>query len=120
MALVNLMKKVSFTCTISSLASSSLLPASFASINVAPVRTYLANFFNDKTAIKPRFGWMHQNRGLPPGNKVKKMRLYDMKYSEIKRQRKISYEARMKTEGGRKIIMKKILMGKDHMDGFSP
>ena len=115
MALANLMRKVSLTSSISS--SSSLLPTSFASVNISPVRTYLSNFFNDKTAIKPRFGWMHQNRGLPPGNRHKKLRLHIMNYSEIKRQRKASYEARMKTEGGRKIIMRRMLMGKDHMSG---
>ena len=117
MALANLMRKVSLTSSMSSMSTSSLLPASFASVNVFPVRTYLSNFFNDKTAIKPRFGWMHQNRGLPPGNRTKKLRLHHMTYSEIKRQRKASYEARMKTEGGRKIIMRRILMGKDHMSG---
>ena len=111
MALANLMSKVSLSSSMSSMS------ASFASVNVFPVRTYLSNFFNDKTAIKPRFGWMHQNRGLPPGNRTKKLRLHHMTYSEIKRQRKASYEARMKTEGGRKIIMRRILMGKDHMSG---
>ena len=116
MALVSLMTKVSATVPIKSISSLSQ-PSSFAAINTVPVRNYIKNFFNEKTAIKPVLGWMHQNREKGAGNKTKKLRLNLMRYSEIKRQRTSSYEARMKTEGGRKIIMRRILMDRDHLSG---
>ena len=116
MALVNLMRKVSLPPTLLSM-ESPLLTASVAAINIVPVRSYMKNFFNDKTAIKPARGWMHQDREMGPGNRIKRLRLAIKSYSEIKRQRKFSYEARMKTEGGRRIIMRRILMGRDHLSG---
>ena len=113
MALSNLMRRVTSLSSVSSLSNSLLLPR----VEVSLVRTYINNFFNEKTAIKPVRGWMHQNRPRGPGNKHKKMRLTIRSYSEHKRQNCYSYEARMRTEGGRKIIMRRILMGRDHLSG---
>jgi len=120
MALVNLMRKVSMTPCLSSLspfASHLLAQPLTASNDLVPTRNYIKNFFNEKTSIKPHLGWMHQNRGVGPGNRTKKLRLTIPSYSEIHRQRRYSYEARMKTEGGRRTIMRRILMGRDHLSG---
>ena len=120
MALVNLMRKVSMTPCLSSLspfASHLLAQPLTASNDLVPTRNYIKNFFNEKTSIKPHLGWMHQNRGVGPGNRTKKLRLTIPSYSEIHRQRRYSYEARMKTDGGRRTIMRRILMGRDHLSG---
>ena len=73
-------------------------------------RSYMENFQNPKTGVRPIRGWMHQNKALyPEGSK----RNYLMNYSEIKRLKKWGYESRMSTEGGRKMIMRRILRNKD-------
>ena len=87
------------------------------SLLLGQTRNYMKNFFNAETKVKPVRGWMHQDREKGPGNKHKKLRINLLRYSEIKRQRKSSYEARMQTEGGRKIIMRRILRMKDHLSG---
>ena len=101
-----------------------------------PSRSYINNFFNEKTKInlqKVRWylatllvlllvtmllqGWYGENR-VRQGyrqNKTKRMQLHLMKYSEVHRVRSYGWEARMKTEGGRKMIMRKILRGEDHL-----
>ena len=117
MALVNLMRKVSVTSSLSPFASQLLCQSMTASNDLVPSRNYIKNFFNEKTAIKPHRGWMHENRGVGPGNRTKKLQIKIPHYSEIHRQRRYSYEARMKTEGGRKTIMRRILMGRDHLSG---
>ena len=88
-----------------------------ASVMLGQTRNYMKNFFNPDTRVKPVRGWMHQDREKGPGNRHKKMIINLRRYSEIKRQRHSSYEARMKTEGGRKIIMRRILRMKDHLSG---
>ena len=116
MSLVNLMRSMTMSSPITSLANRLLVPRVEVT-NTSSVRSYIGNFFNEKTAIKPKLGWMHQNRPKGPGNKHKKMRLTIRNYSELKRQKSYSYEARMKTEGGRRIIMRRILMNRDHLSG---
>ena len=116
MSLVNLMRNMTISSPFTSFVSRLLIPKVEVT-NTSSVRSYIGNFFNDKTAIKPKLGWMHQNRPKGPGNKHKKMRLTIRNYSELKRQKCFSYEARMNTEGGRKLIMRRILMGRDHLSG---
>jgi len=87
------------------------------SVLLAQTRNYIKNFFNAETKVKPVRGWMHQNKEKQAGNKHKKLIINIRRYSEIKRQRTASYEARMQTEGGRKIIMRRILRMKDHLSG---
>jgi len=82
-----------------------------------PSRSYINNFFNEKTKINLQKGWYGENR-VRQGyrqNKTKRMQLHLMKYSEVHRVRSYGWEARMKTEGGRKMIMRKILRGEDHL-----
>ena len=87
------------------------------SLLLGQTRNYMNNFFNPDTKIKPVRGWMHQKKEKQAGNRHKKLIINIRRYSEIQRQRTSSYEARMKTEGGRKIIMRRILRMKDHLSG---
>ena len=87
------------------------------SMILGQTRNYMKNFFNKETKMKAVRGWMHQDREKGPGNRHKKLIINIRRYSEIKRQRTASYEARMQTEGGRKIIMRRILRMKDHLSG---
>ena len=87
------------------------------SILLNQTRTYIKNFFNPETKVKPVRGWMHQKKEMHEGNRHKKLIINIRRYSEIKRQRSCSYEARMQTEGGRKFIMRRILRMKDHLSG---
>ena len=87
------------------------------SLLIGQSRNYIKNFFNPDTKIKPVRGWMHQIKEKQAGNRHKKMIIHLRRYSEIQRQRTASYEARMQTVGGRKIIMRRILRMKDHLSG---
>ena len=96
--------------------SSSLVPAR-AVLNCTPLRTYMDNFHNKNTNIKPHIGWMHQDRARQAyrTDKANKRREYIRTYSEVKRIRTYGYEKRMSTEGGRKMLMRRILRGKDDL-----
>eukprot|EP00092_Neocalanus_flemingeri_P031927 GFUD01034686.1.p1 GENE.GFUD01034686.1~~GFUD01034686.1.p1 ORF type:complete len:123 (+),score=26.42 GFUD01034686.1:55-423(+) len=82
---------------------------------LTPLRTYMDNFNNERTHIKPVLGWMHENRVRQGYRSAKSRREYIASYSEAKRIRSFGWEKRMSTEGGRKIIMRRILRGKDHL-----
>jgi len=84
------------------------------SVQPVPLRSYMKNFQNENNNIKPVLGWMHQNRVRQAYGSNAKNRQSLKTYSEVKRW-SYGYESRMKTEGGRKIIMRRILRGKDHL-----
>ena len=84
-------------------------------LNFSPLRTYMDNFNNERTHIKPVLGWMHQNRARQAYRTGKGRREYIPSYSEVKRVRSYGWERRMSTEGGRKQIMRRILRGRDHL-----
>nr|ALS04546.1 mitochondrial putative 39S ribosomal protein L34 [Acartia pacifica] len=87
-------------------------PTVVAGAGLGGVRTYLKNFHNEKTAVRPPAGWMCKNFGVL-GHRKKDLREHVFKVpSEPKRYRKMSWDYRMKTEGGRRLLMRNILEGK--------
>jgi len=111
MALINMVKKMSFLPSALNTPLLNIQPV----LSTAPLRTYIKNFDNEETAIKPPVGWMHQNRSKQGYRTYKSRRAHgpDEFYSEVKRVRVYGYDKLMSTEGGRKRIMKKILLGED-------
>jgi ribosomal protein L34 len=81
----------------------------------SPLRTYMKNFNNENNNIGPVFGWMHQNRARQGYRTGKGRREYIATYSDAKRVRTYGWEKRMSSEGGRKMIMRRILRAKDHL-----
>eukprot|EP00090_Calanus_glacialis_P028216 TRINITY_DN45391_c0_g1_i1.p1 TRINITY_DN45391_c0_g1~~TRINITY_DN45391_c0_g1_i1.p1 ORF type:complete len:141 (-),score=42.43 TRINITY_DN45391_c0_g1_i1:56-433(-) len=81
----------------------------------SPLRTYMKNFDNENNNIPPVHGWMHQNRARQGYRTGKGRREYIATYSDAKRVRTYGWEKRMSTEGGRKMLMRRILRGKDHL-----
>jgi len=100
----------------SSALSSSIVPAR-AILNYTPLRNFMDNFHNKNNNIKPHIGWMHQDRARQAyrTDKSSRRREYNRTYSEVKRVRTIGFEKRMSTEGGRKMLMRRILRGKDDL-----
>lgn len=78
-----------------------------------PVRTYIKNFYEEGTAVKPAAGWMHKQGGHFEHRWPDKRRINFKLPNEARRIRLKSYETLMKTTGGREILMKRILYGKD-------
>jgi len=87
------------------------------SFDCTPLRTFMDNFHNKNNNIKPHIGWMHEGRLRQAyrADNYNRRRQYDKTYSEVKRVRKLGWEHRMSTEGGRKMIMRRILRGKDDL-----
>jgi len=77
------------------------------------VRTYLKNFYEQGTSLKPPAGWMHRNRRHFQHRNVDTRRNYFPVPSEVKRIRKFGWNARMATWSGRKIIMNRIIKNRD-------
>jgi len=111
MALITIVKKMSFLPTAFSTHLLNIQPV----VAMTPLRTYIKNFDNDKTAILPTLGWMHQNRARQGYRTKKSKREYFPTYSEAKRVRAFGYDKKMSTEGGRKMIMKRILMNEAYL-----
>ena len=69
--------------------------------------------------IRPRMAWQNQNRRHFQGSQMVYVnRIYLPRLSEVQQRRKSGYEARMCTEGGRRILLRKILRGKDVLGGY--
>jgi ribosomal protein L34 len=69
--------------------------------------------------IRPKMAWQNQNRlHFQSGRKVYVNRIYLPALSEVQQRRKTGYEARMCTEGGRRILLRKMLRGKDVLGGY--
>ena len=119
MCLVRRITLPSFTPGLSLVASSPINSVlKFApAVNFTPLRTYMDNFNNKNTAIKAPTGWMHKDRAREGyrTDKTRSRREYYQHYSEVKRVRTYGYEKRMSTEGGRKMLMRRMLRGKDDL-----
>jgi len=89
------------------------LPLTTAVPMVISCRTYLDNFNNKSTAIPPPREYMHKDRMHFGYGRVYVNRIYLPRVSEVKRIRKLHWNSRMATEGGRMIIMRKKLRQKD-------
>jgi len=78
-------------------------------------RSYIRNFWNQKTAM-PVPGHMHKHKRLDSHNKNLYIKLWGgdgaWRPSEIARLRKRSYESKMKYKTGREFIMHNMIRGK--------
>merc|ERR1712226_126877 len=92
----------------SAVTSSSITPPS-----IVPTRTYMKNFEEENTGYRPVVAYRNRDRRHFQNKNFYVNRMYIPRYSEVKRMRKFGYESRMNTEGGRRLIMKKILMHED-------
>jgi len=89
-----------------------LLPSS-PLVRLQLTRTYLKNFYDPGTAIKPPAGWMHKNRRhFEHSNKDGRIIKLPIP-KETKRIRKFGWDAMMMTEGRRRMVMDRILKKED-------
>jgi len=84
-----------------------------------PSRSYMKNFEEENTGLRPVAGWRNRNRRHFQGRQYYVNRMNFDRHSEVKQRRKTGYEHRMTTEGGRRILLRKILRGKDVLGGES-
>lgn len=82
-------------------------------------RSYMKNFEEENTGHRPVSGWRNQNRRHFQGRLYYVNRMTFDRHSEVKQRRKTGYEHRMASEGGRRVILRKILRGKDVLGGES-
>jgi len=79
----------------------------------------MKNFEEENTGYRPVSGWRNRNRRHFQGRDYYVNRMTFDRHSEVKQRRKTGYEQRMTTEGGRRILLRKILRGKDVLGGES-
>jgi len=102
----------SFPCT------TSHLPCTPATPSLTMVcRTYMKNFTERNNGHRPRVAWHGKNLHHMQNKLPYHVRMYLPRLSEVKQRRKYGYEQRMETEGGRRILLRKILRGKDVLGG---